>query len=101
MPVTSTTKSKTMNHVLTIIGPLWRLCTNFVSFKSPPGGTAGLQIRRAEFDPLAACHSGRMPNGQAPDCNPGTREFDSHSALHAVVSPTRFPRIGEHHLAGT
>ena len=82
-----------MNHVLTLIGPLWRLCTDS-SYKSLPGGAAGLQNRRTGFDPLAACHSGRMPNGQAPDCNPGTREFDSHLALQVVVTPTMRPRIG-------
>lgn len=82
-----------MLNFLHILGPLWRLCTSS-SYKSLPGGAAGLQNRRTGFDPLAACHSGRMPNGQAPDCNPGTREFDSHLALQVVVTPTMRPRIG-------
>ena len=46
-----------MPTILNILGPLWRLCTSFASYKSPPGGTAGLQIRRAGFDSPAACHT--------------------------------------------
>ncbi len=79
---------KTMLTSLHLLGPLWRACTNL--YRSRPGGARRLQIAETEFDPLAACLSGRMPNGQAPDCNPGICEFDSHSALHPkVVSPTR------------
>ncbi len=89
-----------MFNVLTLIGPLWRLCTDS-GYKSLPGGTAGLQIRRAEFDTLAACHLGRMPNGQAPDCKPGICEFDSHSALNVVVGPTTGCRIAAYGLTGS
>lgn len=44
---------------LAIRNQLWRLCTNFTSYRSRPGGTQGLQIPGAEFDSLAICHNGR------------------------------------------
>lgn len=88
-----------MNRVLTIIGPLWRLCTNFVSFKSLPGGAAGLQIWRTEFESQAACQ-GQDAEWLGAGLQPQFREFDSHLALQLVVTPTRFPRIGERCLAG-
>lgn len=87
-----------MPNPLSTRNQLWRGCTNSTSYRSRPGGTAGLQIRRAEFDSLAACSLGRWPNGKAPDCNPGIRRFDSDSALCKVVRPTMLPRIGEHSL---
>ena len=99
-PVTSTTTNKIMLSLLHILGPLWRLCTDS-TYKSLPGGAAGLQNRRTRFDPAAACHSGRWSSGKASDCKSEDRGFDPRTALYSVVSPTRFPRIGEHCLAGT
>ena len=95
---------------LHLLGPLWRACTNL--YRSRPGGTAGLQIRRAEFDPLAAClvgvaddgrswsrhlstcapqrSLGRWSRGKTSGCNPEDPRFDPGMALHSkVVSPTR------------
>lgn len=86
----ASTEKKIMLTMLHILGPLWRLCTGFL-YRSRPGGTAGLQIRRAEFGPLAACYRAGGQVGMAPGCNPGNREFESRPALHVVVNPTQDP----------
>lgn len=84
-----------MLSILNTLGPLWRLCTDSLSYRSLPGGAAGLQIRRTEFDSLAACHLGGWSSGMAPDCKSGDRGFESRSAFRVVI-PTRRPRIGMH-----
>ena len=99
MPVTSTTKNTIMLTALHLLGPLWRLCTSLASYRSGPGGTQSLQNSGSEFESLSACRLGGSPSGKAMDCNPITRRFDSGSA-QLVVTPTRFPRIGEHCLMG-
>ena len=79
---------------------LWRLCTNF-TYRSLPGGTAGLQNRRAEFDSLAACQGQVAKSGKALDCNPSIRRFESDLALQhdVVVAPTQVPRTGDYRPA--
>ena len=84
MPVAST-KKVIMLRPLNILAPLWRLCMNLLSYKSLPGGTAGLQIRRAEFDPLAACHKGKWSSGLDARLQIWSRGFDSRFALQAEV----------------
>ena len=87
----------TMLHTL---GPLWRLCTDFL-YIARPGGTAGLQNRRVEFDPLALCRVGRWSSGKTPDCKFGNPRFDSGMTLHVVVSPTKGCRTAAYGLAGS
>lgn len=78
---------------LHILGPLWRLCTDFL-YIARPGGTQSLQNSGVEFDPLALCRIGAGSQvGMASGCNPEDRGFDARLALH-VVSPTQGPRIG-------
>jgi hypothetical protein len=54
---------------LNLLGPLWRLCTNF-SYRSCPGGIQGLQNPGAQFESATICRKGRSPSGKATDCNP-------------------------------
>lgn len=42
---------------LSVLNQLWRPYTIFASYRLRPGGTAGLQNLRAEFNSLASCHS--------------------------------------------
>lgn len=76
---------------LAIRNQLWRLCTNFCSYRSRSGDTQGLQIPGAGFDSLAACHFiwGRWSSGKASDCKSEDRGFESRSTLQSVlVMPT-------------
>ena len=61
---------------------LWRLCTNSFSYRSRPGGTAGLQNLRVEFDSLAACllmAGGRVVKALV--CKTSFRGFDSRPVI--------------------
>lgn len=80
---------------------LWRLCTDSASYRSRPGGTAGLQNRRVEFDSLAACLMAGGRVVKAPVCKTGFRGFESRPAIQHddVVTPTQGPRTGAYHPA--
>ena len=81
-------EEKIMLTMLHTLGPLWRLCTTSL-YRVRPGGTAGLQNRRFEFDSRVPCLYGRWSSGQAPDCKSGLRGFKSRPAVQIVVRPTR------------
>lgn len=78
---------------------LWRLCTNFASYRSLPGGAHRLQIEGTGFDSLAACQT-LMAGGRvvkAPVCKTGFRGFKSRPAIQNVlVTPTERLRTEAH-----
>ena len=80
---------------------LWRLCTNLFSYRSRPGGTAGLQNLRVEFDSLATCLMAGGRVVKALVCKTRFHGFDSRPVIQhdVVVIPTQGPRTGAYHPA--